>query len=68
MAKIALTVRELIEKLTEIDNKDLEVWLKGDNGPVTPCDEISMSDTADYLILSNHIKISVEEFMKGMRK
>lgn len=68
MAKVAMTVRELIEKLSDIDNKDLEVWIRGDDKHVIPCDEISKSSGDEqYLVLSNHIGISMDDILKSLQ-
>ena len=52
-----LTVKELIEVLSAIDNKNLEVYVRGNTWMMVPCNQvIECSGDGDCLLLASHME------------
>ena len=70
MMKMAITVNELIERLTEIENKELEVWIKGSDGIICPCSLAKVDKAKECVVLGEDRPFADETFthiLKSMR-
>ncbi len=57
-----LTVKELIDILSAIENKDLEVYVRGNTWKIVPCNQvIECSGDGDCLLLASHMEFDKEK-------
>ena len=62
-----LTVKELIEKLSAIENKDLEVYVRGNTWWMVPCNEvIECSGDGECLCLASHKEFNQDEVIADL--
>ncbi len=50
--KMSLTVNELIARLEKVENKDLEIWIKGNDGIICPCSTSEVDSVKNCVVLS----------------
>jgi len=62
-----LTVKDLIERLSAIENKDLEVYVRGNTWWMEPCDEVVVcSGDGDCLLLASHKEFNKDEVVADL--
>ena len=65
--KMALTVNDMIDILSKIEDKDMEVWLKGTDGILYPCNESFVDEEKKCLILKEKRPFEHEMFDNILR-
>lgn len=62
-----LTVKDLIERLSAIENKDLEVYVRGNTWWMEPCNEvIECSGDGDCILLASHKEFNRDEVVADL--
>ncbi|MBR1432708.1 hypothetical protein [Ruminococcus sp.] len=65
--KKVLTVKELIDVLSAIENKDLEVYVRGNTWVMVPCNQVvECSGDGDCLLLASHMEFDKEKVVKDL--
>ncbi len=65
--KMALSIRELIDALNKMENKDTEVWIKDGDGFVHPCSRADYDAERNCIILDEDMP-TAKEFFDKLRK
>ncbi len=62
-----LTVKELIDVLSAIENKDLEVYVRGNTWKIVPCNQvIECSGDGDCLLLASDMEFDTEKVVNDL--
>lgn len=62
-----LTVKELIEVLSAIENKNLEVYVRGNTWMMVPCNQVIVcSGDGDCLLLASHMEYDKEKVVNDL--
>ena len=59
-----LTVKELIDVLSAIENKDLEVYVRGSTWWIVPCNQVI--EDGDSLVLASYMEFNKEKVEKDL--
>ena len=61
------TVQELIEELNKIEDKSLEVYVRGDTYNIVPCQEVlAASGDGDFILLACHKEFDLNKAISDL--